>query len=444
MLKSFNILLAFTLCVIISCSENNTIDTLPEQENTDNTDSETIVNDLANPVTSLETPLGIAEYFNGSLIDNGYILVNDAKANRVYLMNKKAEILFEWNLSGKNLGNDAFLLSNGKLLIMTESDDPKIKFGGQAGVVEILDRNGNSDWNFEYSSEDYISHHDAELLPNGNILIQIWERKPTAIAIEAGASMEIDLFPDGLLEINPTNNEIVWEWHSWDHLIQDHDPTKSNYGTIAENPQLINLNYVQNEDGDIMHANGISYDKKHDLIYLSVNFFSEVWVIDHSTTTDEAASNRGGNYNKGGDLIYRFGNPNAYQNNQGNQIFDHNHYPNLLTGANEGKMLIFSNGFTTNQSTAYEISIPDPLTLHTASNNEPTILWSFTHEELFSPKVSGVVQLPNGNRLITEGDSGFWEVTLKGEVVWRFKGEGFFWRGYNYKKDAPAIRSLGI
>jgi len=36
-------------------------------------------------------------------------------------------------------------------------------------------------------------------------------------------------------------------------------------------------------------------------------------VIDHSTTTAQAAGHSGGTYGKGGDLLYRWGNPNAYQ-----------------------------------------------------------------------------------------------------------------------------------
>jgi hypothetical protein len=37
-----------------------------------------------------------------------------------------------------------------------------------------------------------------------------------------------------------------------------------------------------------------------------------LWVIDHQTTTAQAASHTGGRYNKGGDLLYRWGNPQTY------------------------------------------------------------------------------------------------------------------------------------
>ena len=112
---------------------------------------------------------------------------------------------------------------------------------------------------------------------------------------------------------------------------------ESIYGDLNSNPGKIDINYSLDnppggnffDGGDIMHANGLDYDPLNDVIYLSVNYFDEIWVIDHSTTTEEAQSNSGGNYNKGGDLIYRFGNPTTY-NSLGNKLFDKNHFPNFL------------------------------------------------------------------------------------------------------------------
>ena len=191
-----------------------------------------------------------------------------------------------------------------------------------------------------------------------------------------------------------------------------------------------------------MHANGIAYDAQNDLIYLSVNFYSEVWVIDHSVTTQEAATHEGGNFGLGGDLVYRFGNPSTQNILDVPRLFINNHYPNLFE---PNKMLIFTNGGDLKQSTVYELSLPSLLTQKMVPDTAPPeILWSFTNPELYSGKVSGAVRLPNGNTLITEGDFGMWEVTNEGEVVWKFKADGFFWRAYHYEKNAPGILSLGL
>ncbi len=389
-------------------------------------------------------PQGEVSFFNSDLVYDGYILVSGATSNRVYLMDKESNLLFDWPLNNANLGNDATLLPSGKLLAMLEDNNAQIKFGGFGGKIQLLDKEGNIEWEFIYSTQDYVLHHDAEMLPNGNILIQTWERKTVAQASEAGSNMNIELFPDGIIEVNPATNEIVWEWHAWDHLIQDFDATKNNYGSIAQNPHRIDINYTQLEDGDMTHANGLTYDKEKDLIYLSVNFFSEIWVIDHSTTTAEAATSQGGNYNFGGDLIYRFGNPEAYKNTTGARRFFNNHHPNLDFQNNPKSIFVFSNGQDLEQSTVYELEIPSVFSLLPNEDNEPKEIWSFTDPELYSPKVSGAVPLPNGNVLITEGDFGLWEVTRTGEVVWKFNNPGFYWRGYHFDKDSPEIKALNL
>jgi hypothetical protein len=196
-----------------------------------------------------------------------------------------------------------------------------------------------------------------------------------------------------------------------------------------------------------MHCNGLDYDTDKDVIYLSINFYSEVWVIDHSTSTEEAQTSIGGNYNKGGDLIYRFGNPNTY-NSIGDKIFDFNHFPNLLENGvdGEGNILIYVNGNTNGQSIVYELEMPNNFNLLENSNNEPNIIWSFTDENLFAYKLSGAIRLSNGNTLITESDYGFWEVTNGGEIVWKYKAdeEINFWRSYHYRDDSEAVQNLGL
>lgn len=430
---------------IISCSSDNTPDVIDDVT----IDPIDTIPDSNDP-TIINGPLGRAELYNPALASDDVILVNDAGANRVYIMNKNAQLLYEWTLSN-NIGNDVFLLPDARLLASLEADEPKITFGGKGGQVQFVDKDNTIDWQFIYSSPLAETHHDVELLPNGNIIALVWEMRTEEEALEAGFQLNSKVYPEAVIEIDPITDEIVWEWHSWDHLVQDFDDTKANFGVVADNPQRIDLNYVledtgdwPNAIGDLMHANALAYDAVNDVIYISVNFYSEVWVIDHSTTAEEAAGTAGGNYGKGGDLIYRFGNPSAYDNTAGTRMFYSQHHPLPLSGADQGKLIIFSNGNNIDQSTVLELEIPQNFDLLPNTDNEPSISWQFTDPDLFAPRVSGAVPLSNGNILIAEGDYGYWEVTRDKEVVWKFEGDGFFWRGYAYAKDAPEIAALGI
>tara|TARA_R110001606_G_scaffold24662_1_gene81294 strand:+ start:561 stop:1901 length:1341 start_codon:yes stop_codon:yes gene_type:complete len=430
-----------------SCSTSEDI-TVSEDEN--NTEDILIIaeEDQTKPVENF-TPEGQIEIFNQEKLDDNYILVNDAGANRVYLMNKEAKLLYEWSFTN-NIGNDVYLLPNGNLLASLEADDPQIQIGGKGGRIQLVQPNGSVEWDFIYSSTEGETHHDIELLPNGNIIAMVWKSLSDIESAQIGYMKDEGIFIESIIEINPKTNQIVWEWNSLNHLVQDYDITKPNYGGITENPNLIDINYIPRNDietavkGDLMHANAIAYDDVNDVILLSVNYYSEVWAVDHSTTTEEAVGHVGGNFGKGGDLIYRFGNPETYQNPKGTRLFHNNHFPNLLKGEDQGKLLIFSNGNDIKQSAVYELELPSIYSLQPNFNNEPTVTWSFTDPNLYSEKVSGAVLLENGNILITEGDFGFWEVTREKEVVWKFSAPGFYWRGYSYLKNSPEINILGL
>ena len=188
-----------------------------------------------------------------------------------------------------------------------------------------------------------------------------------------------------------------------------------------------------------MHANGIDYDEDNNLIYLSVNFYSEVWVIDHSTTTEQAATHTGGNYGMGGNLVYRFGNSAAYQSDE-SIIFEKNHYPNLIEDPNKlgfGNILVFSNG-ADNISTIFELSLPISQYPTIAA---PEVVWNFSNEDLFSGKLSVAERGINNNTYIAEGDYGIWEVNQAGEIAWKYNF-GTTWRAYVHYYDEPGIHSI--
>lgn len=387
------------------------------------------------------------EVYEKDLLEDSYVMAVENGSKKSYLLDKAGNIVFEWNFD-LYAGNDLNLLPDGRLLGIFKVSDPNFSFGGYGGIVRIYGTDGNIDWEYKYASSDYLSHHDIDMMPNGNILILAWQKIDLETAKQNGVKFDDVIYPESLIEVNPESNEIVWEWHSFDHIIQDKFPDALNFGIVNENPQLIDVNYGKKDDGDIMHGNGIDYDLHQDVIYLSSNKYSEVWVIDHSTTTSQAKTTTGGNYNKGGNLIYRFGNPEAYNNVVGKRLFYKNHHPNFLEDdvPGAGNILIFNNGNDIKQSSVYELKMPDNFDLKVDTDNEPEVVWSFTNEELYNSNISGAVRLKKGNTLICEGDYGFWEVTQDGKIAWKYNGgvDVGFWRGYAVEKNSLAIQNLGI
>ena len=393
--------------------------------------------------------------------------------------------MYRWELE-----NDALfakLLENGNLLTLVNTEERR--------YLREVDRNGNILWDCTQGNP----HHDFLKMPNGNVLLLSRQRKTPEEAIAAGANPEfIDPDGNGLLAphiveariTGPASCEIVWEWSAWDHLIQDFDPGKANYGVVAEHPELIDLNFRlaetinYSDPSDWIHSNGIDYNPELDQIVLSPSNFSEVWIIDHSTTRAEAAGSGGGNSGMGGDLLYRWGNPRAYRAGTADdqQLFwPHNPHwiPPGLAGA--GNILIFNNGwefpdFRRGYSSVYEIVPPvdganyrrNPGQAYAPA--EP--VWTYTAptpSDFYAPIVSGAQRLPNGNTLICDGTQGtIFEVTPAGKTVWKYvnpttsdgilrqgdplepPGDGEerpdnqLYRAYRYAPDYPGLQGLDL
>lgn len=436
------VFLLLTLILAFSCEENTnepedeetieiTPDPIPEEEeeeeetSTLKVEGEIIVRDL-------------------NRMEDSYILINNIMGGKVFLMDKTGTIVQNWEME-YGIGNDCTLLDNGQLLALLKDPDAQIKFGGYGGIIRILNKDSSVAKEFKYSSENEVVHHDIEMLPNGNLLFLVWEKITAATALENGFNTERELFPETLIELDPNTSQVVWSWRSMDHIVQDVDNTKLNFGNISNSFRKIDVNYEEREedkiDGDIMHANGISYDKENDIIFISVNNFSEIWAIDHSTTIEEAKSSTGGNFGYRGDLLYRFGNPSAYQNINGNRLFHNMHNPNLIN--QNQSMLVYANQNNISQSEVFEFDL-NSLILAFDSNNEPIIKWSYTNPDLYSRIVSSAIRQKNGNTLITDSDTGIIEVNPDGTIVWEFKGPGLFWRSYPLAKDEVAIQSLNL
>src|SRR5262245_43203533 len=301
-------------------------------------------------------PTGVGLIRNDPGAFQGYTLLSPLQSTTTFLIDMNGRVVRSWD-AGSTPSSLAYLLENGHLL--RAGVQPNSPYGGGVagggGRIQEFDFDGALVWDFTYSSPTTLPHHDFTRLPNGNVLMLVQERKTTAEAIAAGrmpSSVQgTEVRPDSLVEVRPTGQttgEVVWEWHLWDHLIQDFDKEKANFGDVAAHPELVDINYNvvagQRSNPDWTHANAVAYSADLNQVVVSLRNFSEIWILDHSTTTKEAATHAGGRSGKGGDLLYRWGNPRTYRAGTvaDQQLFgQHNAHwiPKGLNGA--GHLLIF-------------------------------------------------------------------------------------------------------
>ncbi len=376
---------------------------------------------------------------NDSTAFNGYTLFAPAVSETTYLIDNCGNQVHSWE-SEYRPGLSVYLLENGNLL-RTARIPTDFNAGGSGGRVELFNWEGDLLWGYNYSSDTYHHHHDIEPLPNGNILILAWEEIDPAEVIEAGRDPEQfngDLWSEHIVEVRPIGTDsaaIVWEWHLWDHLIQDFDETKNNYGIVSDHPERINLNYALNGATDWVHANSVNYNAELDQIIINSRNFSEFWIIDHSTTKEEAASSSGGNVGKGGDILYRWGNPMTYNRGtiEDTKTFSEHDVQwipdDYIDG---GQIMIFNNGLGRPGGNYTSIDVIDPplkndgsytIEDNTAYGPEE-LTWTYFApfpSDFFAPRISGSQRLANGNTLICSGQLGhFFEVDYDGNIVWDY------------------------
>ena len=377
--------------------------------------------------SEITVPVGLIANEPGAF--GGYTLWSYRRHHSVYLTDRNGQLVHRWN---RTWGHSK-LLENGNLM------------GTTLDQIHLVDRSDKRLW--QYTHPEYVLHHDFLPLPNGNVLLLMSELKTPEEAVAAGANPAF-VPPGGLTNeriaevrpIYPDSAEIVWEWSAWDHLVQDYDPTKANFGPVADHPELIDINYNLRQVVRTawMHANSLDYNPELDQILFSPRNLSEIWIIDHSTTTAEAAGPSGGNSGRGGDLLYRWGNPQAYRAGTfaDQQLFwqHHPHWiPEGLPGA--GNILIFNNGAeyagrARDYSSVVEITPPvsgygyDRTEGDGVRYGPAQPAWTYVAQnpgDFYAVRLSNAQRLPNGNTMVVNGINGtIFEVTPAGKTVWTY------------------------
>lgn len=357
---------------------------------------------------------------------DGYTLFTPEKNNNTYLINNCGEVVNQWTFTERP-GLTCYLLENGNLL--------------RAGrdYLETRDWNNNIIWSYNMQAAGYNQHHDIEPLPNGNVLCLLSHFYSDNEMIAEGKNpsfTDANFKIDELIELEPNGLNgatVVWKWSFLDHFIQDFNSTKSNYGIVANHPELIDINY-NNLATDIIHLNSIDYNADLDQILLSARHMSELYIIDHSTTTAEAASHTGGTYGKGGDVLWRWGNPETYrQGSSINQKLYSQHDARWVTSgyADENKITVFNNGGIDGSFSNSSIHIITPeiisgeYQIENLKFKPNDFEWSWQGTILGSTvlngRKSGTHGLPNGNMMVCEtGEGRISEIKKDGTLVWSY------------------------
>jgi hypothetical protein len=417
-------------------------------------------------VAATEMPRGLIRNDAGAA--PGYVLFTEFTADKTFLIDRQGRVVHTWHHELTPLS--VYLRDNGNLLGLSRiPEPPNFKAGGVAGYLQEFSWDGELLWEWKMADANRMLHHDIEPLENGNVLAIGWELKTPEQARAAGMRSELipeqGVWSEWILELEPrppNDARIVWEWRVWDHLVQNYDPDAANYGVISEHPRKLDVNanatagavdeeelaqlkalgYVPDDAStedlrsDFLHMNSIDYHPGLDQIAVSFYEISEIWILDHTTSTDEAKGSSGGRYGHGGDFLYRWGNPSVYGRGDASdqKLFNQHQVQWIPEGMeNAGNLTVFNNGterpdgeYSSVVEWAPPLQADGSYTLPEGSVFGPSdFVWSYVapeRESFFAPFVSGAERLANGNTFVCSGPQGrYFEVTPNGEIVWEYR-----------------------
>lgn len=394
-------------------------------------------------VESFVQPSGVIQY-NPAKSYGGYQLFSATGAGNTttYLIDMEGYVVNEWKRDYV-VSLHEWLLPNGNLLVAQVPwslplppgvpSNVKIKQqtwpngstptstniitvgGGHGGYLQEFDWNGNVVWEYELNDAKHVQHHTITPSPwtPGNVLILGWEYKTNAEAIAMGrnpATVSRGIWPDYAIEVNRAK-QIVWEFHVWDNLIQNFDPTKPNYGQPKDNPSKWDINWivpgmatvgsntVASTTQDWTHWNTANYHPTDpNKIVFNSRHMGETYIVDKTAKK----------------LIWRFGNPSVYGAgkapsfmNDGDQLIWGPHHAHIigpgLPGA--GNMLILDNGWNRSQG-----------------NRTRSIEVDMSRTSYTGYASTAVGALPTGNTSLTKGNDASPQALHPGHIIWQYGG----------------------
>lgn len=430
---------------------------------------------------SQQQTVGVNIYDKEATSD-GYIFFSPSSYTDAYLIDNCGFLVNTWDRYNRP-GLSGYLTKTGLMLRTNKVNGPQYGQASTGGNLELVDWNNNTVWSSDFNTYEYIQHHDAVLMPNGNIIFIGWERISPDDQLnygrKPGSVSYPDLWGEFIWEIKPigsSNYEVVWEWHLQDHFVQDYNASLPNYGVVKDEIGKVDINYFGPgawDDDDWWHCNALDYNEELDQILLNSRNINELWIIDHSTTTQQAQGTSGGNSGRGGELLFRWGNPQAYDRGVSSNLRmygSHGHYWIPKGMPNEGKIMYFNNGDDRPQGYYSTVEMINPVlsngAYQTNSNKqyyplEPEVVYVAPNPfDFVSSYLSNAKQLKNGNVFINEGGTGrLFEIDNNDNIVWQYinpvnynginpQGSFIFgnsnFRAYKYAPDYPGLEGVDL
>jgi hypothetical protein len=399
---------------------------------------------LSITIANAQQTVGV--FTNQAAAEEGYTFFSPMRGDTSYLIDDCGRLINKW-AGTASPGLTAHLLPNGNVLRTQKNNNPAFIQTSAGGNIRLSDWDNNLIWEYSFTGTDFMQHHDTKLMPNGNLLMLIWENIARVDYIEMGKDPDTadpaGLWLEAIFEIEPLIGtdtfNLIWEWRMRDHLIQDFDDRRLNFGVVADHPERINLNYrklTNTGPRDWWHCNALDYNPERDEIVINSRNNNEMWIIDHSTTSSEAATSSGGNRGKGGDLLYRWGNPEAYGQGGEDEFYlfgahGNNWVPNGYDY--EGEIIFFNNGNSRPGSLYSSIESLKPdldnngnyfinINNRFGPDTARLIYVAPNLTDFASRFLSNAHYLPNGNVFINEGGSGhLFEVDNNRNIVWDYR-----------------------
>lgn len=385
--------------------------------------------------------------YNSLNATDGFTLLSNGIGTA--LINNCGKVVKKWDITFPE--NHCKILPDGKILYSKNNAIHEVNWEDDK-VIEI-----------PVKTDNFYLDYEIIKLKNGNYLC-LGREEVSLSTLQSHGYNYSNTTPevsDIVIEVNP-KGEVVWRWNLLDHVIQDKFPSKKSYGVLKDHPEKLNINAIATYDWnntETFMINGMDYNEELDQIVLSVRKLSEIAIIDHSTTTAEAKTSSGGKYNKGGDILYRYGNPANYNRGSASDqqlYFQHN--PNWIQyGPDKGKIIIFNNLLSSKTYSRVEIIQPPlkPDGSYEITDDKPfqplkpekEFGTKAGQEKIYSRYTSGAKVLPNGNIAITEGQSNrLLEIDPDGVKVWEYfvPNSSYIFRAERYASDYQAFNDKNM